>query len=479
MAITAHVYQIHIAADAPSRCGRRSPTRSGPGATSTPPRSSSRRRPGQPYRTVTADGARRHRRHGRGDDAPDRGRPGRFVQTWQVLYDADLAAGAAQPGGVDGGGGRRRPDPGPARARRPGRPRRSPGPTSRTAGCGCSTRSRRSSRPAGRCPPADRRVGAPGRPRGRRLAPTPGGRGQQRRVRAARPAAARPRRTRSCSGGPTPRRTTGSGRRSRVRPTRRAPTTWSPAPWSPPASPSAGWSSAERCLAQCERPPTRPTSTSPTPTRPGPAPWQRSGRSDEAADAAAAARAVPIADPEDLAAGRAGLRRPPGLVRSQRGVDTPYEPRVGTVLTLGGATDCGGRGLAGGEQGAGVAAVQGGVGVVPEAGDGGVARRTRRAPSPPAGRRRSPAPSRRHRRPGRSASRWASIGPGQPVPARGRRDVHPLHLGGGGGAERLDVGTPPPGARHPRPVAEVAHEERALGVRSNSAGSIGVRSGPP
>ena len=91
MSLTAHVYQIHINADAEqvwaaitqSEWKRRyfHGTSYAEGPT-----------PGARYRTVTADG---------GDAVdgvieemtpPGPGTPGRFVQTWHVLYDADLAA---------------------------------------------------------------------------------------------------------------------------------------------------------------------------------------------------------------------------------------------------------------------------------------------------------------------------------------------------------------------------------------------------
>ena len=98
MSITAHVYQIHIAADAAmvwaaitqSEWTRRyfhgTSFAEGPAA-------------GARFRTVTADG--RDAIDGTVEDLtpPADGRPGRFVHTWHILYDAALAA--EPPGRVE------------------------------------------------------------------------------------------------------------------------------------------------------------------------------------------------------------------------------------------------------------------------------------------------------------------------------------------------------------------------------------------
>ncbi len=91
MSLTAHVYQIHINADADqvwaaiTRSEWKKRYFHGTSYAEGPV-------PGARYRTVKADG---------GDAVdgvieemtpPADGRPGRFVQTWHVLYDADLAA---------------------------------------------------------------------------------------------------------------------------------------------------------------------------------------------------------------------------------------------------------------------------------------------------------------------------------------------------------------------------------------------------
>ena len=77
------------------------------------------------------------------------------------------------------------------------------------------------------------------------------------------------------------------------------------------------WHHAERCLDRWRRRPGSTTSTWPTPSRPEPAPLACLGHHDEAAAALAAARAVPIADPEDAAILAADLAADPwfGLPR--------------------------------------------------------------------------------------------------------------------------------------------------------------------
>lgn len=98
MSITAHVYQIHIAADAATVWAALTQSEwtrkyfhgtsyaEGPVA-------------GARFRTVTADG--RDAIDGTVEDLtpPADGRPGRFVHTWHILYDAALAAEA--PGRVE------------------------------------------------------------------------------------------------------------------------------------------------------------------------------------------------------------------------------------------------------------------------------------------------------------------------------------------------------------------------------------------
>jgi uncharacterized protein YndB with AHSA1/START domain len=90
MTVTAHVYQIHIAADVDqvwTAITSSDWTRRYLHSTSfvEPPRAGAR------YRTVTADG--RDAVDGVVEEMtpPGPGRPGRFVQTWHVLYDAALA----------------------------------------------------------------------------------------------------------------------------------------------------------------------------------------------------------------------------------------------------------------------------------------------------------------------------------------------------------------------------------------------------
>lgn len=90
MAITAHVYQIHIAATADQvwRALTESEwTRQYFHGTSfvEPPV------PGAAYRTVTADGRDAVEGVVEEMSAPDGDRPGRFVQTWRVLYDTAMA----------------------------------------------------------------------------------------------------------------------------------------------------------------------------------------------------------------------------------------------------------------------------------------------------------------------------------------------------------------------------------------------------
>lgn len=91
MTLTAHVYQIHINADADqvwaaitqSEWKKRyfHGTSYAEGPT-----------PGARYRTVTADGGDAIDGMIEEMTPPGPGTPGRFVQTWHVLYDADLAA---------------------------------------------------------------------------------------------------------------------------------------------------------------------------------------------------------------------------------------------------------------------------------------------------------------------------------------------------------------------------------------------------
>lgn len=91
MTLTAHVYQIHIAADAPTvweAITQSEWTREyfhGTSYAEGPVM-------GARYRTVTRDG--RDAVDGVVEEMtpPTEGRPGRFVQTWHVLYDAALAA---------------------------------------------------------------------------------------------------------------------------------------------------------------------------------------------------------------------------------------------------------------------------------------------------------------------------------------------------------------------------------------------------
>ena len=111
---------------------------------------------------------------------------------------------------------------------------------------------------------------------------------------------ARPRRTRSCSGGPTPRRTTGSGAGS-ASPANEARASYLIArALVATGQPERGLVSAERCLAQCERHGLADFDLAYAHEARARA-LAALGRSDEAAAAMAAARAVPIADPEDLA----------------------------------------------------------------------------------------------------------------------------------------------------------------------------------
>lgn len=91
MGITAHVYQIYIAADAPTvwRAITDSEwTRQYFHATQfvAPPEA------GEPYRTVLPDGSGAVDGMVEELTPPDGERPGRFVQTWHVLYDAAMAA---------------------------------------------------------------------------------------------------------------------------------------------------------------------------------------------------------------------------------------------------------------------------------------------------------------------------------------------------------------------------------------------------
>ena len=91
MTVTAHVYQIYINADADrvwsgiteSEWKRRyfHGTSYAEGPT-----------PGARYRTVTANGGDAIDGMIEEMTPPGPGTPGRFVQTWHVLYDADLAA---------------------------------------------------------------------------------------------------------------------------------------------------------------------------------------------------------------------------------------------------------------------------------------------------------------------------------------------------------------------------------------------------
>lgn len=91
MAITTHVYQIYIASDADrvwTAITDSDWTRRYFHSTSfvEPPRA------GQPYRTVGANGADAVEGQVEEMTPPTGSDPGRFVQTWRVLYDAELAA---------------------------------------------------------------------------------------------------------------------------------------------------------------------------------------------------------------------------------------------------------------------------------------------------------------------------------------------------------------------------------------------------
>ena len=72
------------------RCGQQSPIRSGPGAISIRRHSSSRPQRGKAYRTVRADGRLAIDGVIEEMQPPLAESPGRFVQTWHILYDAAL-----------------------------------------------------------------------------------------------------------------------------------------------------------------------------------------------------------------------------------------------------------------------------------------------------------------------------------------------------------------------------------------------------
>ncbi len=94
MGITAHVYQVYIAADA-ARVWQAITdsewTRQYFHSTQfvAPPEA------GQPYRTVMPDGSGAVDGMVEELTPPDGERPGRFVQTWHVLYDAAMACAGA------------------------------------------------------------------------------------------------------------------------------------------------------------------------------------------------------------------------------------------------------------------------------------------------------------------------------------------------------------------------------------------------
>ena len=75
--------------------------------------------PGQPYRTIVANG--RPAVDGMIEEMqPPTGRvPGRFVQTWHTLYDPDFGTGTAKPRGMDRRVGGRRAHPSPADPQQP------------------------------------------------------------------------------------------------------------------------------------------------------------------------------------------------------------------------------------------------------------------------------------------------------------------------------------------------------------------------
>ncbi len=266
MSITAHVYQIHIAADAATvwlAITQSEWTREyfhgttyaeGPA-------------PGARYRTVTADGGDAIDGIVEEMTPPAAGVPGRFVQTWHVLYDAAMAQEppsrvewtveqvgdgltrvrlvhgdlAAQPAHLGQRQGRL--GVGPRRDEERDRDRPLPAPARR--------RARRTTRPR---PP--RATGTGGR----------GSRPTTRPSTCSTPTAG-PTLTSGCSGWRTPRRTTGSGRAAPARRTPSAPTTSWRGRSPPPGQPGRGLVTAERALARCEPSTDLPTSTSPTRSR--------------------------------------------------------------------------------------------------------------------------------------------------------------------------------------------------------------------
>ena len=301
MSLTAHVYQIHINADADQvwaaitqsewkkRYFHGTSYAEGPTAGRPLPDRQGRRR-------------RRDRRDDRGDDAARAGharagscRPGTCSTT------PTLAAEPPEPGRVDDRAGRRPADPGAPGARRPrlqpahlgqrqgrlglGARRAQDGPRDRPHAAADHGRHRRLPR-AGRG----------------RLAPPAGRRGDQRRVRAARrPSATRPTTSEllRLAYAAAYHWERASGRRAGER--RPRPTTSSRAPSRRPASPSGRWLSADRVAGGAARRRRSPTSTSPTSTRRGPGRCTPSAGADEAAAAWRGARAVEVADPEDRA----------------------------------------------------------------------------------------------------------------------------------------------------------------------------------